>query len=70
MSDWIDHDGKKYYEESYLQLANANAKRCAAENERLREIIDKCGELSTGWKYGDEGFRLLRINSILSGEGA
>ena len=24
MSDWIEHNGKKYYEESYLILANEN----------------------------------------------
>jgi len=36
MSDWIERDGKKYFEESYLQLANENAKRATAENERLR----------------------------------
>lgn len=27
MSDWIERDGKKYFEESYLKLANQNAKR-------------------------------------------
>jgi hypothetical protein len=35
MSDWIEHDGKKYYEEGYLVLANNNAKR---RGERIQEL--------------------------------
>lgn len=27
MSDWIEKDGKKYFEEGYLKLANKNASR-------------------------------------------
>lgn len=32
-------------------------------------IIDQVGELSTGWKHGEEGMRLLKINSLCSGNG-
>jgi hypothetical protein len=35
MSDWIEHNGKKYYEESYLILANENAKRHRLDSKRL-----------------------------------
>lgn len=35
MSDWIEHNGKKYYEESYLILANENAKRHSQDTKRL-----------------------------------
>jgi len=35
MSDWIEHNGKKYYEESYLILANENAKRLSQDTKRL-----------------------------------
>ncbi len=33
------------------------------------DIINRVGELSTGWKYGEEGMRLLKINSLCSGNG-
>jgi hypothetical protein len=32
-------------------------------------IIDRVGELSSGWKHGEEGIRLLKINSLCSGNG-
>lgn len=35
MSDCIEHDGKKYYEESYVILANSNAQR---RGERIAEL--------------------------------
>jgi hypothetical protein len=35
MSDWIEVDGKKYFEESYLILANNNSKR---RGERIQEL--------------------------------
>lgn len=35
MSDWIEHDGKKYYEASYLILANENARRHRLDSKRL-----------------------------------
>src|ERR1017187_6120851 len=40
-----------------------------AENSRLKPIIDQAGELSTGWKHGNEGVHLLKIQSLLSGQG-
>ncbi len=47
MSDWIEVDGKKYYEESYLLLANKNAKRRAPQKimpkltrEQVYQLID------------------------------
>jgi len=36
MSDHIEHDGKVYYEESYLRLANQNTERAHAELATLR----------------------------------
>lgn len=36
---------------------------------RLELILDECGKLSTGWKHGNEGVHLLKINSLLSGNG-
>lgn len=35
MSDHIEVDGRKYYEESYLKLANANCKR---RDERIKQL--------------------------------
>lgn len=35
MSDCIEHDGRKYFEESYLHLANRNAQR---KDERIAEL--------------------------------
>lgn len=40
MSDWIEHDGKKYYEESYVVLANRLAK---SETERLDWLLTELG---------------------------
>lgn len=44
MSDWIEQDGKKYFEEGYLRASNAAVARrdetiaaLEAENARLRE---------------------------------
>lgn len=46
MSDHIEIDGKKYYEESYLVLANANTERrgelvaaLSAENAELAKVL-------------------------------
>jgi hypothetical protein len=36
MSDHITVDGKKYFEESYLQLANSNTKRAREEIEQWK----------------------------------
>lgn len=38
-----------------------------AEVKRLRSVISEIGKLSSGYKYGDEGLRLLRIHSLCSG---
>jgi len=47
MSDWIEHDGRKYYEESYITLANKNAER---RGERIAEL--EARELTpAGWLY-------------------
>lgn len=40
MSDWIERDGKKYYEESYIVLANRLAK---SETERLDWLLTQLG---------------------------
>ena len=34
MSDWIERDGKKYFEESYLTLANTLATKAVAKREQ------------------------------------
>ena len=36
MSDHVEHDGKTYYEESYLKAANRNTERAHAELATLR----------------------------------
>lgn len=40
MSDWIMHDGKRYFEESYLVLANSNAKRVS------QSVARRCAEIA------------------------
>lgn len=44
MSDHIEHDGKRYFEEGYLQMANNTAKRRQAIitglEERLKASLD------------------------------
>lgn len=56
MSDHIEHEGKTYYESSYLELANQNAARRDAEiarlrteNEQLRQERDAAVEDAGRW---------------------
>ncbi len=60
------------------QLAEAKASigTILIERETAKEqlaeawkAIDEAGKLSTGWKHGNEGIHLLKIQSILSGHG-
>ena len=44
MSDWIEVDGKKYYEEGYLELANNNSKR---RGEKIKELEKKIEEMES-----------------------
>ncbi len=60
MSDKVEVDGRKYYEESYLVLANANAKRCKvriaelkAQIATLREKADALDALEEWLAGGD-----------------
>jgi sigma54-dependent transcription regulator len=41
MSDWIERDGKKYYEEGYLILANQNTKRKDEELAEARRQLEE-----------------------------
>lgn len=43
MSDHIEVDGKKYFEESYFQIGIAAAKRREEENARLRAELLQAG---------------------------
>jgi hypothetical protein len=43
MSDTIVVDGKTYYEESYLQLANKNVRKAQEDFRKLDAIIDEEG---------------------------
>lgn len=51
MSDWIEHDGKKYYEESYITLANQNALRVL---ERLAALTSQNALAIYAWVGEDE----------------
>lgn len=44
MSDWIEVEGKKYYEESYLLLANKTADRLQFEVAKLHATIALIGK--------------------------
>jgi hypothetical protein len=61
VSDWIEKDGKKYFEESYVVLANKTAMRLVEENEKLQAIERRyLAMIANGWrieKYGSR-FRL------------
>ena len=46
MSDWIERDGKKYFEESYVLLVNSIAQRLQVELGAMRmwaEAIESAG---------------------------
>ncbi len=52
MSDWIEVDGKKYYEESYLQVANNNSKRAterAGRAEQAESHLASATDLANSW---------------------
>ncbi len=49
-----------------ILIERETAKEQLAE---ARKAIDEAGKLSTGWKHGNEGIHLLKIQSILSGHG-
>jgi hypothetical protein len=57
VSDWIEDDGKKYFEESYLQMANANAKRLRSQVEELQRELQEArkmhdaSDIPVGWRY-------------------
>ncbi len=62
--------------ESQLAEAKAAIGTILIERETAKEqlaeawkAIDEAGKLSTGWKHGNEGIHLLKIQSILSGHG-
>jgi hypothetical protein len=45
MSDWIEKDGKKYFDEGYLNLANQNARRRGEQVSRMRTSIETACEM-------------------------
>lgn len=56
MSDWIMHDGKKYFEEGYLIMANKSAER---RGKRIKELESFVKDIRDGFdcdldahKYG------------------
>ena len=54
MSDWLEQGGKKYFEESYLILANANAKRRGEEITRLRAELEAQREIAAVFERGQQ----------------
>lgn len=49
VSDHIEHDGKKYYEESYLIMANNAAKLRGTKLRKLEAEIKRLEDLIATW---------------------
>lgn len=49
MSDWVELDGRKYYEESYLLLANNNSERRGETIKELERQLDDVRKKAEGF---------------------
>lgn len=70
MSDWIEHDGKKYFEESYLKLANEGAITRLKEIDQLRADLATERERVAGLEAQLTGERRLRDSARTARESA
>jgi len=53
MSDWIEKDGKKYFQESYLKLANNNAEAAKRRIVKLEGVLKRLRPM-IGWQGSNE----------------
>ncbi len=53
MSDWIEQNGKKYYEAGYLTMANNTAKRRGEKIKELQSQLETVKNTVSKWVDGD-----------------